>query len=49
MLSIYLKKDEFVATINDNNISFSVAYARTPELAMIYDEPQKAISDAKKI
>ena len=43
------EKDEFVATINDNNISFSVAYARTPELAMIYDEPQKAISDAKKI
>ncbi len=41
--------DEFVAAINDNNISFSVAYARTPELAMIYDEPQKAISDAKKI
>ena len=43
------EKDEFVATINDNNITFSVAYARTPELAMIYDEPQKAISDAKKI
>ncbi len=49
MLSIYLKKIRFVAAINDNNISFSVAYARTPELAMIYDELAKAISDAKKI
>ncbi len=29
-------------------IFLSVAYARTPELAMIYDEPQKAISDAKR-
>ncbi|UQL68047.1 hypothetical protein [Acinetobacter baumannii] len=41
------EKDEFVAAINDNNISFSVAYARTPELAMIYDEPQKRFQTLK--
>lgn len=43
------EKDEFVAKIDDNDLTFSVAYAKIPELAMVYDEPQLAIADAKKI
>lgn len=42
-------QDEFVATIEDNNMLFSVGYAKLPEMAKVYDEPDQAIADAKKI
>ncbi|AVH15341.1 MULTISPECIES: hypothetical protein [Acinetobacter] len=41
--------DEFVAEIIDNDMAFSVAYAKLPKMAKIYDEPELAIADAKKI
>ena len=40
---------EFVAEIIDNDMAFSVAYAKLPKMAKIYDEPELAIADAKKI
>ncbi|APV37742.1 hypothetical protein [Acinetobacter soli] len=47
---IYLPDpDEFVSDLVDNNEIFSVLYTKLPELAKIYDEPQDAIDDAKKI
>lgn len=42
-------QDEFVSEIIDNDIAFSVAYAKLPEMAKIYHEPEQAIVDAKKI
>lgn len=41
--------DEFVTEIIDNDMAFSVAYAKLPKMAKIYDEPELAITDAKKI
>lgn len=43
------EKDEFVANIKDTDDIFSVAYARLPEHAEVYDEPELAIEVAKKI
>jgi len=42
-------QDEFVSTIEDNDSIFSVGYAKLPELAKVYDQPDQAITDAKKI
>jgi hypothetical protein len=42
-------QDEFVAEIIDNDMAFSVAYAKIPKMAKIYDEPELAIAEAKKI
>lgn len=42
-------QDEFVATLEDNEMIFSVSYAKLPEMAKVYDEPDLAIADAKKI
>lgn len=42
-------QDEFVAEIIDNDMAFSVAYAKVPKMAKTYDEPELAIADAKKI
>lgn len=42
-------EDEFVAQIQDNHMIFSVGYTKLPEIAKIYEEPDQAIDDAKKI
>ncbi|ENU20737.1 hypothetical protein F994_00970 [Acinetobacter bohemicus ANC 3994] len=42
-------QDEFVADIIDNDMAFSVAYAKLPKMAKAYDKPKLAIADAKKI
>lgn len=41
--------DEFVSELVDNDEIFSVMYTKLPELAKIYDEPEHAIQEAKKI
>lgn len=43
------ERDEFVAEIIDNDMAFSVVYAKLPKMAKTYDEPELAIADAKKI
>lgn len=42
-------QEEFVSTIEDNESIFSVGYAKLPEMAKVYDQPDQAITDAKKI
>lgn len=42
-------QDEFVSEIIDNDITFSVAPAKLPEMVKDYHEPEQAIVDAKKI
>ncbi len=41
--------DEFVAKLVDTSTTFSVVYAKTPELALKYENVNHAIKDAEKI
>lgn len=34
------ERDEFVGMINENNLAFSVAYVKTPDLAKNYEDVQ---------